>query len=466
MFTKNPKHVKQRSLPFPVNDFRLREGSWIGATQASGWYFPSWNLVGLKKHLGGTQVTESSGNPPIGKNKRLKEDLGSEFFTQKKEIVSPTVMPYSSVYVNCYNPPTYNTNYIGEGSLIANCFNVVPYIQGNPYSGTYPAVLDYSWPPDMSSSRHDLEVLGTRAIAACSPGNPVANAASFLGELLQDVPRVPGIALWESRLRALGTVAAGADEFLNYVFGISPTIGDMGDFLKGAHKIDKVVDQFVRDSGRVVRRRFYFDKEKSVTEEVLPYVWSPAGWSRQESNQIGLGGWGASGRALPIRATTRRRVVEREQWFSGAFTYHIPSWYDNGSERDRKRLMAKLFGAEPDLNTLWQLAPWSWAVDWFSNAGSMVKNLQFLASYGMILRYGYMMETTTVTDTFTASGPYHNVGMPGISQPYPYVTPVTLRVTTKKRIAASPFGFGVSWDDLSSVQRAIAAALGITRVLR
>ena len=128
--------------------------------------------------------------------------------------------------------------------------------------------------------------------------------------------------------------------------------------------------------------------------------------------------------------------------------------------------MAKLFGAEPDLNTLWQLAPWSWAVDWFSNAGSMVKNLQFLASYGMILRYGYMMETTTVTDTFTASGPYHNVGMPGISQPYPYVTPVTLRVTTKKRIAASPFGFGVSWDDLSSVQRAIAAALGITRVLR
>lgn len=128
--------------------------------------------------------------------------------------------------------------------------------------------------------------------------------------------------------------------------------------------------------------------------------------------------------------------------------------------------MAKLFGASPDLNTLWQLAPWSWAVDWFSNAGSFVQNLNSLHDYGTILRYGYIMETTTVTDTFTASGPYSPVGLAGVSQPYPYVTPVTLRVTTKKRVAANPFGFGVSWDSLSSVQQAIAAALGITRVVR
>jgi hypothetical protein len=77
-----------------------------------------------------------------------------------------------------------------------------------------------------------------------------------------------------------------------------------------------------------------------------------------------------------------------------------------------------------------------------------------------------MMETTTVTDTFTASGPYSSVGMAGLSQPYPYVAPVTLRVTTKKRVAASPFGFGLTWDSLSSVQKAIVAALGITRVVR
>jgi len=462
----NCKHVKQRALPFPVNDFRIREGyRYVSPPQT--WVMDPWSQQN-KLHLGGSQITETDGNPwPLPKNSG-KKDLGSEFYTQKKEIIAPTVMPYSFCEVKTYNPPGTLYNRAFEGSLVANCLKLETYIPGNRYSGKPLFPLGYNWPPDMSSSRHDLEVKGTTAITACAPGSPVANAASFLGELMQDVPKVPGIALWESRLRAAAAVAAGADEFLNYIFGIAPTIGDMGDFLKGSHKIDKVIEQFERDSGRVVRRGFHFPTEKSETEEVLPYTWSPAGWAHDEVINTGYCWIGApnSGGALPVRPTVRKRTVERKQWFSGAFTYYLPSWYDSDSERDRRRLMAKLFGAEPDIATVWQLAPWSWAVDWFSNAGSYIKNLQSLLAYGTILRYGYMMETTTVTDTFTASGPYSSVGMAGLSQPYPYVAPVTLRVTTKKRVAASPFGFGLTWDSLSSVQKAIVAALGITRVVR
>ena len=464
MFTKC-KHVKQRVLPFPVNDLRIREGYRTNVLPYQ-WFFDNWYKP-YSLHLGGTQVTESDGNPfPLPKGSGRK-DLGSEFFSQKKEIVSPTVMPYSSNLVAAVaGVDTYNR--IFEGSLVANCLALETYIPGNRYSGKPLVPLKYNWPPDMSSSRQDLEAKGTTAISLCSPGNPVAAVATFFGELMQDVPRIPGIGLWESRLRAVGAVAGAADEFLNYVFGISPTIGDMGDFLKGAHKIDKAVAQFVRDSGRVVRRRYYFPEEKSVTSEVLPNTWSPAGWAKDTVLNTGYCFIGApnSGYALPIRETTRVRTVERKQWFSGAFTYHVPNWYDNGSEADRRRLMAKLFGAEPDLNTLWQLAPWSWAVDWFSNAGNFAKNLQNLISYGMVLPYGYMMETTTVTDTYTATGAYSNVGRPGMSQPYPYVAPVTLRVTTKKRVAANPFGFGLTWENMSSTQKAIVAALGITRVVR
>jgi len=50
--------------------------------------------------------------------------------------------------------------------------------------------------------------------------------------------------------------------------------------------------------------------------------------------------------------------------------------------------------------------------------------------------------------------------------PYPAVAPVTVRTTVKKRIKANPFGFGISWDGLSTTQQAIAAALGITRAVR
>ena len=134
------------------------------------------------------------------------------------------------------------------------------------------------------------------------------------------------------------------------------------------------------------------------------------------------------------------------------------------------RLTAKLLGAEPDLNTLWQLAPWSWAVDWTLNAGTWIKSLQALLSYGTVLRYGYVMEKTTITDTFFA-GDVVRGQTPGFestytSRPFPAVQAITLRTTVKKRVQANPFGFGVSWDGLSNIQRAIVAALGITRVVR
>jgi len=122
------------------------------------------------------------------------------------------------------------------------------------------------------------------------------------------------------------------------------------------------------------------------------------------------------------------------------------------------------------LNTLWQLTPWSWAVDWFSNAGSFVKNLSSLAEYGTVLRYGYVMETTTVTDTYSAGKVLFTPTDPSVlaafKPPYPTVAPLTVRTTVKKRVKANPFGFGVSWDGLSPIQLAIAAALGITRVVR
>jgi hypothetical protein len=308
-----------------------------------------------------------------------------------------------------------------------------------------------------------LEVKGSIAVAACNPGNQIAAAASAVGELLQDVPRIPGVALWKARLQALETVAASGDEFLNFIFGISPTLGDMTSFLKASHKVDKLVNQFIRDSGRSVRRSFHFPKE--MTDETTTLIYSsPAGNTSTDN------GYSPSPfRCLPTYKTMRRRVVERDIWFSGAFTYHLPGWYETGDREARIRLTAQLFGAKPDFNTLWQLTPWSWAVDWFSNAGSFVKNLSSLINYGTVLRYGYVMETTTVTDTYFA-GDMTRVCYPGYEgvflPPYPAIHPVTLRTTTKKRIQANPFGFGLSWDSLSSVQKAIVAALGITRVVR
>jgi len=319
--------------------------------------------------------------------------------------------------------------------------------------------------PDLSSTRGQLEVKGAIAVAACAPGNPIAAASSSIGELMQDIPAIPGVALWKSRLRAAETVAASGDEFLNGIFGILPTVSDMQTFIEGVHKVDKLVDQFERDSGRVVRRKFSFPKERTIEESVLTGVYSPLGNSQSGSNNL----YPTAARCLPTYETIRTRVVEREIWFSGAFTYYLPSWYETGDRRSRMRLTAQLLGAKPDISTLWQLTPWSWAIDWVVSGNSYVKNLASALNYSTVMRYGYVMEKTTVTDTYSAGkvvvqpDPTLVTAFP---PPYPRPSPVQLRVTTKKRIQANPFGFGVSWDGLSTVQRAIVAALGITRVVR
>jgi len=388
-------------------------------------------------------------------------DSGSEFFSRKTEVLSQK-FPHHSVFVGPFSgQPKY---YWVEGEMfVANGFQDST---GHPLDSflkqVYPIVAD------LSSSRSELEQKGTVAIAACNPGNQIANAAASIGELLQDVPAIPGVGLWKSRLRALEAVAGGADEFLNLIFGIRPTISDMTGFLKATHALDRRVDQFIRDSGRNVRRQFHFPKERSESESVLSGVFSPVGSiTGVIGDSVLLRG---AAPAFPVYETIRRRVVEREIWFSGAFTYQLPPWYETGNRQDRIELTAKLLGSEPDLNTLWQLTPWSWAVDWFSNAGSFVKNLSSLAEYGTVLRYGYVMETTTVTDTYSAGKVLFTPTDPSVlaafKPPYPTVAPLTVRTTVKKRVKANPFGFGVSWDGLSPIQLAIAAALGITRVVR
>lgn len=455
--------TKSRPVPGPVFfiDYWGRSGS-----PSNSWT----KIYTATRPTNGTQITESDGNWwPLPKGSAIA-DSGSEFFTRKTEVLTSRY-PHSELYFK--DPPGggYNDYRIRGNFYLANAFGNQSLLNANSTTGK-DLVPSF---PDLSSSRTALEQKGTIAVAACNPGNQIANAASAVGELLDKVPSIPGVSLWKSRLRALETLAASGDEFLNVVFGISPTVSDIRGFLEATHKVDKAVDQFVRDSGRTVRRSYYFPKER--TETITDRVTKTGSPSVYIHSPIGVGDAGGAnalypqiGLALPRYYTTRHRVVEREIWFSGAFTYHIPDWYETGNRGDRMRLTAQLLGGKPDLNTLWQLTPWSWAVDWFSNAGSFVKSLQSLINYGTVLRYGYVMETTTVTDTYSAGEIRFQPELPYMNwfttRPYPAVAPVRLRVTTKKRIQANPFGFGLSWDGLSTTQQAIVAALGITRVVR
>jgi len=246
---------------------------------------------------------------------------------------------------------------------------------------------------------------------------------------------------WKHGLKTMKDAKAAskgaADDYLNFQFGLIPTTSDVVSFAVAADSFNRLVRQYERDAGKVVRRRWSF--EPITSEEVtvttgMPYM-DPM-----------------SGVFFPANGTivrTRNKSVRR--WFSGAFTYHLPAGYSSRNKLiSFESQIQQLLGIQPTPETLWNLAPWSWAVDWFSSAGDVVSNISDWATDGLVMRYGYIMEHSMSVDTYTHSSN-------GVS-------PVTVGREVKRRRRANPFGFGLTWNGLSPRQLAIAAALGITRI--
>lgn len=297
------------------------------------------------------------------------------------------------------------------------------------------------FPSSAASSDAQLLALGTTAIARCAPTHPASDVASFLGELSRDgMPSIPGL---EERTRHARNAG---DEYLNLEFGWKPLLSDVREIAHAVKKSDKILRDYRAGSGKQTRRQYRFPTEYTVSKltEQTGVPASPA-----------VSGWlysSGTGRLI-VNETTQ---VDR--WFSGAFTYFLDPGDDLAAKFKRHAQEAnKLFGTTISPATLWNLAPWSWAADWFANTGDLLANVSAAAFDGQVLRYGYVMEHTIRK---------RNVRLEGvrfINDPRPRVMEMNFTVETKKRLPATPFGFGLIPSAFTPRQWAIVAALGISR---
>jgi len=390
------------------------------------------------KHLHGTQITESENHTLW--NQRVKRglftiDLGGPFTSVRTgaSVVGNQNGAIGSLIVTDEGKPwaTYrHTTYSG------------------PILPLPPSELQI--PPSPASSDDTLEAWGATAIARCSPSNPSADLAVTFGEFLREgLPAVVGGTLmkWrglspQERRRAIG------EEHLNVEFGLKPLANDLAAVAVSILEHDRVLSQYVRDSGKMVRRRYEFPVVESSTTEIVRNDCSP--WFNPSSSSLYDGSPLNAGKVYRTEETRIRR------WFSGAFTYYVPPADGLRNSVARNVIQArKLLGVSLTPDTLWNLSPWSWAVDWFTNTGDVISNLTDWAIDNQVLVYGYMMEHSLRTYTYTFVGPR---GYRGTSPP----TIVTSH-EVKRRRAANPYGFGVTWDGLSPRQLSIVGALGISR---
>lgn len=411
-----PRHVGTRTTLFPP-----------GSTPQVFIYVPFTSV--------GRQMTVSEGHdwPPPSKGKLV--DRGGDFFTQRRYVASPKVLPWVELQA------PFNVTGIQKYSGTIS-----------PLHPNFTSLSDTDWPPSGELSNSQLDAFGATAIKRCKPGDPIISLSTSIGELFKDgLPSILGQSLWRSRtLDAVRKNSAG--EFLNYTFGYKPIVDDMLKFSKIVQNTDHALSQYERDAGRVVRRGYSFPIEKTSAESdyrtnVYPIFFDT------------VAGFGDStGPLSMLGKVVKRRDTFRRIWFSGAFTYYLPSDY---SSRNRiKELAAKadhLFGLTITPETLWNLAPWSWLTDWAFSTGDVISNLNSFKTNGLVMRYGYVMCHSITTDTYTHVGNYPS------SDRKPRVPSFVVVTETKQRRAANPFGFGLTWNGLSPSQLAIAAALGINR---
>jgi hypothetical protein len=303
----------------------------------------------------------------------------------------------------------------------------------------------------MTSSNNQLDAFGTTAIARVKPTNPVAGLTAALTELHREgLPNLIGSTTWRDRAHA---ASSAGDEYLNYQFGYRPLANDIASFANGVVQAHDVIERYKQGIGKTVRHSYDFPSVNTLVSSSVsaptqqPYFHTGVGYSNMYGDSRGKGSTGV--------LVTERRLIQH-RWFRGAFTYFFPETFLSGKLRDYA-ILAQQLGLEPSPALLWQITPWSWAIDWFSNVGDVISNWTSFHQDGLVLLWGYQMEHTIVSDTYSLIGARYNNGdlVP--------VQDLTLVTETKIRRGATPYGFGLNIGSLSGFQQSILAALGLTK---
>lgn len=246
------------------------------------------------------------------------------------------------------------------------------------------------------------------------------------------------------------------------MFGWQPTIQDLLKLYDNVVHSHEILTQFYKDSGRRVRRGYGFD----------PIITNTTFYDRTHYNGLSYyldvnnsqaGGFyaGPNKYDSAVGRVWCSETKEVTHWFSGAFEYFIPG---GSSAVDKIAEMAAtarhLLGIDGlTLDLAYQLTPYTWLLDYFANIGDIISNATMFSRDNLVMPYAYLMRRTVVKREYGHSGlAFHN-GNTG---------PITFRevFTDKRRVRATPYGFGLNPDGFSAAQWAILAALGLTKADR
>ncbi len=333
-----------------------------------------------------------------------------------------------------YQEFTKSSRTVNSGKWKKSPFN--QYVEGQLVLGDYISMTEGSTTlPFPSASLSEMKAFGATAIARTEPTQEYFSAATALGELYLD--RIPDIPLSNITRDRVNLARSAGSDYLNVEFGWKPLISDLQTLGSAIQKSDDIMEAYRAGSGKITRASY---EGPTLTETY-----------RGTATQLPVPGRSphvtfASGPITTVRSS--------RMWFSGAYRYYVP---DPGSGpfaglRELAQKARKVYGVIPSPETLWNIAPWSWAADWVGNTGDILHNFSAIGRDGLVLKYGYVMHETKWTQRRSIDASF---GYGTLTRTDEFVRRI--------RIKASPYGFGITSDGLTPRQTAILVALGASR---
>ena len=280
---------------------------------------------------------------------------------------------------------------------------------------------------------------GPEAYAKMKPTKPEFDLGVSLGEL-REAPSMLS-------MRLKNALQIGGSSALAYQFGWKPLLRDILGLYHSQVFIQKRLKQLLRDNGRPVRRNI---------ELVKPVR---SGETRTEGESYGS--------FAPVLSTyfyvsqpkfTTDIWFEDRVWASARFRYFLPD-----GPRDvkwKKRLLRELFGLKADPGVIYNLMPWSWLEDWFTNIGYVIDNCTVDIADRLAASHFYVMRTRSGNSRTHVRGQFRlKNGAPVSVSGHSWHQRIH-----KSRVQGGPFEFAFNNNSLNATQLSILGALGLSRL--
>lgn len=290
-----------------------------------------------------------------------------------------------------------------------------------------------------------IRVQGTFAMNASRPNHIGASIVNSSAELGHDgVPLVPTLEEWKRKTKALKNVS---DLHLAIQFGWLPIISDVRKFARRVKNQNEILQKANAKSRTHQKVGFRFPTDTSVQSSAIDgypaYIWD----SGAIATQTNL-----------IEQTVKTRSVDT--WFEGDWDSFLPGygWPQKQYLNKTAQWADEILGTGITPKKLWDLAPWSWAIDWFTNTGDILDAFSNFMVDGLVLRNAFVMQhfkndckiewsTSALTQQKNSVGHGSAYSILEVKQRYPSVP---------------YFGFGTI-GALTTRQTSILVALGISK---